>query len=233
MIARTAIAMLLATAPPASAHCHYRSHALGYSRCENTGWWAQPISWSLEAGASALHVDARAIRATAPAGTGADAHQLDWTTPPGARALAALGGGLFVRAGADRWYIGLGFDELAIARGPALVTTASDGGAASANAGAITQLVGTIGVHDTFGRLALGAELVLGARMASFSRDGGAEVQDPWQVTGLVEPRATVDAWLSPNWTVGVRAGADLLHGGDYIATLAVALHALPFDGLR
>jgi hypothetical protein len=229
VIARAVALASLIGGGAAEAHCHRPSHVLGYSRCEETAWWTQPITASMELSTSVLHLDASSIDATAPT---AD-HQIHWAVPAGARSLDAIGGGLAVRAGSDHWYVRIGAEVFSIVRGPPLVTSETDGGVASANAGSIAQLTVGAGLHQNFGRFAAGFELDGGGRAASFTRAGGAELQAPWQAAGIIEARATADIWFGPSLSIGARIATDVLDLGSVTATLAFTLHALPFDGLN
>jgi hypothetical protein len=228
VIARVVALALLIAAGTADAHCHRASRVLGYPRCELTAWWADAGTASVEASTSVLHLDASSITATAPAGE----RQIDWSTPAGAHALDAIGGGLAVRAGVDHWYVRFGFEDFAIVRGPPLVTTETDG-AATASSGSIMQLSIGAGLHRNIGRFGVGFELDGGLRLGSFSNHGGAETQAPWQTIGIVEARATGDIWLAANYSVGVRVATDVLELGSVTATVALTAHVLAFDGLN
>jgi hypothetical protein len=235
---RHALAVIIAVvADRADARCHEPSRVLGYPRCSAAGWWAaQPMGYSWETGPTVLQFDARSIEAlSVVAGV---SHNLHWVAPAISPPVDAVGGGLLVRASEGRLHFVIGWDHLAIVRGPALIVSDPPPGAravylAAAGAGAVDRGFVGIGVHATFGDAVIGAEALGGFRLAQYELQTRSHGDAPWQVSAIVEPRGMLDVWLSPSLSIGVRAGFDLLRGGEYDATLALGLHAFPYDGQR
>jgi hypothetical protein len=94
------------------------------------------------------------------------------------------------------------------------------------------QLLGSLAPHG----ISVGAELAAGVRLTSIeaeSQKGACITTDTTQhVSPALEARARADVWLSPNVSLGVWGGSDLVTRAPS-AGLVLSSHFRPFDGTR
>jgi hypothetical protein len=94
------------------------------------------------------------------------------------------------------------------------------------------QLVGSLAPHG----ISVGGELAAGVRMTSIeaeSQKGACITTDTTlDVSPALEARARADLWLSPNVSLGVWGGSDLVTRAPS-AGLVLSSHLRPFDGTR
>jgi hypothetical protein len=88
------------------------------------------------------------------------------------------------------------------------------------------------GMRQSVGLVTLGTELAFGPRSEVYTNaalPGATFVQ-----FGLAfEARANASVWLSPHWSTGVMLATSLLDRNDVSITLALGVHAFPYDGGR
>ncbi len=212
-----ALLILVALAAPRRAEakgCHEVSRVVGYSRCWRFGWWSSTSAMSWDAGASWLRFDARPSDAMA-----ADDRPV---TALGFRGRALIGfpHQLYVVAQAD----------LAEMIGSPQLITARGGSMPSPSGGSVGQETLALGWRTPLGPLTVAGELAPGARLTKWTA-GDIALSAAWSF--LLQARAKADVWLAPGWSLGVAAGSDVLHLGDYSVAITLGLHVVPYDGLH
>jgi hypothetical protein len=188
--------------------CIDSDDVLGYRQCSQFGDWANvrlAPQLVLEAGMTLRHV---------PAGSLAAIHRdfaavaTSPSAPPGwmeAAAFRALVG--VGRAG----YVGIETD----------VGEQETGGMQDA----VVDYLGIVGVAYTIGPFDVGGELALGGTALSSASFVDSEL--------IIEPRARIELWLSPWFTVGGEVGTNLLIQGAWMTGAYIGFHSYSYGGLR
>ena len=208
------IAFALALCAPALAHargrhCHETSPVVGYQRCGRFGsTWSAGPTLAIDVGATALSL----------------------ALGPGDRALA-YGGTFGERFHLSRWlYLGGDMTMGAIAMPPIASAAARDATMASTTTstmiGGFGQAVFVLGAERALGPLAFGLESGPGLRIVELSpNDGLAQF--------VFDARVRAVAWVSPHWSLGVQASADLAHPGSYALGVFLGGHLIAYDNTR
>jgi hypothetical protein len=240
MMAIRVVAFLLALAAPvlAEAHCREMSSIVGYQRCTRFGTWGFGVRLSLEVGATALRLDGDAIDATANGtGTGTKYHFM--AAPGDDRPLTAAGVRMRFSIGFGRtFYATPQLDLAPITGGPRLIADVSTHGGTSmttaSSDGFVSQYVMLAGLHRRFGAVSLAVELGPGLRIASYA-PGELPRGTPTALQGwfVLQAQPAMDVWLTPNVSLGVQAGANLVDQSSVSAALVLGLHGTPYDMAR
>jgi hypothetical protein len=95
---------------------------------------------------------------------------------------------------------------------------------------AVTATVGP-GREIRYGRLALGAELLLGVGVLTI---GGERLDSPWVTDArfLLNANARVGVWLTRNISLMGNVGASLVRSDEHMFGLMLGFTPLPYDGL-
>jgi hypothetical protein len=219
---------LMAPAVAKAGHCYEVSTIVGYERCRRYGNWGFGVRLSLEVGATALRVDGDAIDETTNSKDGTRYHFM--AAPGDDRPLTAAGVRFRPSIGIGRtFYFTPQFDVASITGGPRLVSDVSAHGATTmmtaSSAGILLQYAMLFGLHRWVGPVSLALEVGPGIRVASFTPG-----DEAWFV---LQAQPVVDVWLTPNVSLGVQAGTDLLDHSTVSAGLTLGLHATPYDMAR
>ena len=226
------VAAILAASTVAAAHhrtCVETSDVVGYRECSRFGdRWSggRSLSWELGAVALTLPIDPidQPLDPVDPARRGISAGGSASATALRLRSLYGL---------APHFYVASELTFGAITNAP-LIAVAP----AARNATSMP--------NETRGHV-LGGMLAAGTRSMVLDHiTFGTEVAFGPRVTLLTAPRApdtlfgqggmTLEArahgtvWMSPHWSAGVMFATSLVERGDYSVTLALGLHAFPFD---
>ena len=232
-----AIVMLLATTAEArGSRCHDDHSVVGYAHCVRFGGWGSGSAMYWELGPSYLRFDPGHLDTlqTLAMTTGTQTYHAYTTDDRVVRAAA-----LEFRATIglpSRLYVAIDFTLGLIGTGSHLAATRTleDGTSTfveGASTGSVVQSAVAVGIAEPFGPFSSRTELVPGFRFGGLNTTNEAATVTFSEL--ILYAREHVDAWVTPNITVGVMAGVDLVHGGDYTLGASIGLHALPFDGGR
>ena len=90
------------------------------------------------------------------------------------------------------------------------------------------------GLQTSSGPFTLAGEIGPGFRIAQYTTNAVPDTaRPPAQGWLLLDGQVRVDAWLTPNVTLGVQAGTNLLRLDELEVAMTLGLHLLPFDRTR
>jgi hypothetical protein len=235
-----ALSLIFVVAKDAQARgkgCAETSDVVGYEVCTRYGddWSADrmfPVSFSLDLWDGAFDPNGRQFAATpckdcsGPSfkwsGTGT---RLLETKGAGLRADAFLFGPVY--AGLRIWAVGFGTN--------AVGAVAADGTTLQGNGNMATWSwvpEMNFGVRVPLGRLSLRLEAVLGAQIMWLDQSSTSGTQySSGAVSTVIEPRAIVDVWATPNLTMSVYAGVNFLDSNERDMGVLFGWHLRSFDG--
>lgn len=126
---------------------------------------------------------------------------------------------------------------------PTTVTEVEGFAPAPGSGGSLFDLAGVAGYHRRWGALQVGGELATGVRTIVLDGApppgfttcaGGATGKNcylaPWDDRLLVEPRARVDWWVTPQLALGLSGGIDVAARGESLS-LMIGYHLAAYDG--
>lgn len=223
--------------------CYDSSDVVGYRRCSSYGSrWAIPEhlpALALELTTWTARIDLADVEAG-----GAVHHSFgddyNYRVVGADLGGSALANGLKLRLVGHHRGLYLGVEGAVAHLGADRRTTsmATSDGITAMTSSADTLVMGgaVVGIARGYGRVALGAELMGGARgvvVEAESVRGACETTDTTVVGhAVVEGRVRADVWLTPWVTVGAYAGKDVLDG-QASAGLSLGGHLRAFDGGR
>jgi hypothetical protein len=82
------------------------------------------------------------------------------------------------------------------------------------------------------GRASFGIELAAGGRSVHYTSLTNESLMNASVSTGVVEPRARAEYWVSPYLALGAQAGTNVLARGDWMAGAYLSVHTRAFGGL-
>ena len=142
------------------------------------------------------------------------------------RPVTAYGGAFGEYFGVGRIYFGAQWTFAAFDGGPAVAAREATATTATSSSGGLGQVVFVVGTHRALGPITLGADLGPGLRIAELtSNDAIAQL--------VVDARGRAIIWLSPRWSLGAQASADLAHPGSYAFGVFVGAHLVAYDNTR
>ena len=240
---RWIVVLALLMAPPlaeAGRHCRETSHVVGYQSCTRFGSWSGRTTLWYELGVVALRFDPKPIDATSTnTRDGAPTNYHVTGVPGDDRPITAFGARL--RDGivfAHKYFVVNEFTWASITGGPRLVADVATRGTTttmgSSTGGIVAENKALFGVEGAVGPLTLSGALGPGVRIASYTtKELPDAVRPPAQGWFLVAGEARAVAWLTPNVTLGVEVGTNLLHVNDVEVGMTLGLHLTPFGHTR
>lgn len=221
--------------------CHEVSSIVGYQRCTRFGYWSRGATFWWDLGLVTMRFDPKPIDGFATArqadGTTTQYHLV--SAPGDDRSISTTG--LRFRdliSFGHAWYVGGELDLTSITDGPTLVADVTARGATmtmdTGTHGFVSQNKVIIGRHVPVGPLTFAGELGPGFRIASYQTSAlPDQVRGAAQAWFVLEAHAKVDAWIAPNFSLGVSGGVDLVHARDVSLALTLGLHLTPYDRTR
>jgi len=220
-----AIAIVLAAAPADAKGCHEVSNVVGLQHCSRYGMWSrdadQPRVWiDVDYFHHSFVASPFTLGATALATT-----QEDFSTAASGAAFRTLFGiGRFAYVGGEM--LGGGISQMPHLEG------------IQPNDSLYMGMHSLAGAHVERYRFALSGELAAGFRAAGWiyclpntdckGNNQESEMQARWEL----QARLRIDAYISPNWSVGVGYGVSLLDSNDRMLMIGTAIHARVMDGM-
>ena len=232
------IAAILATPAVAVAghrHCSETSTVVGYQQCSRfgAGWAGATLGWELGLTVQSFRFEAVDRDVDVARAGQTTAYHVTSTAEPGAataltlRNLYNLTEHVHV---ATELAFGHLVDEPRLAIGPvAREMTPME----TTSRGWLFGGLLAVGVHASpLGSVTVGTEIGFGPRMIVFET-----AQLPGTLFGqggpALEARVHAALWVSPHWTIGALVSTNVLAADEHSLTLALGLHAFPYDGGR
>ncbi|MBV8763165.1 MAG: hypothetical protein JO257_38130 [Deltaproteobacteria bacterium] len=247
MKALLVLVLIAGVAQAGGRHCHETSPIVGREHCGGFGqrWahdaWLGMFGYELAVAFEDVRIADVHETGTVYSATSSPAYHL--TLAPGTRRMHAVGPRLRYGYRGANVTIGVEFTAGFAIGAPTLITNVDGFAPLSETGGTMFDTAGVVGYHDRFGALQLGGELVVGVQMTALNAAlppgfttcvGGAIGKGCYlaatAIDLLVEPRARVDWWLTPQVTVGAAAGIDVASRGES-ATVILGFHLSAFDG--
>lgn len=242
VVAASALAALAPTAAEAKG-CHESiGTTVGYARCRRfgSGWSRNFAALAFEGGVSRLHFDPGHIDSLATVKHGDQVAVYHVTSlPDDHRPVIASGFHFHEVIGFGSWlYLGSQFDLAWISSGPALSADIATRGTmvtmASGTHGFVGQGGILFGLQHALGPVVFATEFSPGLRVSTFVTS---QLPDPYRAPAsadfLLDLHERAYAFVSPHWALGVQLGVDALHRDNWMATVFVGVHAVPFGGTR
>ncbi len=222
-----ALAIALAATPADAKGCHEVSDVVGLQRCARYGQWSRDAD-QLRVWIDVDYFHHSFVATPFTLGTAA------LSTAPQSNDFSTAASGVAFRGlfGFGRFaYVGGEMLAGGISRMPHLEGI-------QPNDSIYLGMHSVAGVHVERYRFALSGELAAGFRAAGWiyclpntdckGDNQDSEMQARWEL----QARLRVDAYISPNWSVGVGYGVGLLDGNDRMLMIGTAVHARVMDGM-
>jgi hypothetical protein len=222
-----AIAILVATRPADAKGCHEVSDVVGLQHCSRYGLWSRdaemPRLWVQVDYFHHRFMAAPFTLGTAALSTSPQPVDLS-NVAEGAAFRTLVGIGPFLYVGGEMLVGGISQMPRIPGNQP--------------NDSVYMGMHSVVGAHVERYRFALSGELAAGFRAAGWiycvpgtdckGVNDLSEMQAPWELQG----RLRVDAYIHPNWSIGVTYGLGLLDSNDRMVMVGTAIHARVMDGM-
>lgn len=120
-----------------------------------------------------------------------------------------------------------------IATPPVFRANGGEMGPTSAVTGEAYAIAAVFGMRVRAGRISGGGELAAGFHRADLRDANDLEVATIDSTSTMLEGRARLDLWLTPQLSIGGVAGVELDHPSDLSAGVMLGFHFAPYDGSR